>query len=121
MPRLTKKLLSEVWARTTTCYRKALRDEYPGLFNSMTDEEIETNAHDQNFEVEMKVQIMDAMQPYRSPSINNRYLEYLLKLDSKTLSLVIQAHQAGKQRRAEVTIDAILNELFERSINGEKK
>lgn len=116
MARLTKKLLAEIWADTTVCYRKALRDEYPELLAEYDDPRIEEFKYERSVEAEMKEIVYANDLPLRSPTINDRYLAYLKKLDTKTLDLVIEAHRKQKQRRAEVTIAALATELFERAV-----
>ena len=56
-----------------------------------------------------------------SPEVNTLYLEKLCKLDTQKLELIIEAYNKGKQYRSASTIDVLLSELFERSINRGKR
>jgi hypothetical protein len=53
--------------------------------------------------------------------VNELYLKYLLELTTKQLNTVVDLHNKGVMTRAEVTIAAIMTELFERSVNSETK
>lgn len=109
MARMTKKLISKIWDWTNNCYRKALIEVYNDFFS---DEEIKTLNHK-----EMKIRLDIALKPIRTPEISNAYIKYLfLDLNSDQLSLIVKAHKLGKAKRSEIVIDAIMNELFERSV-----
>jgi len=69
----------------------------------------------------MKMYLAEAEKPTHSKSINQRYLDYLKKLPSDQLSLVVEAHKKNKIRRKPLTVHAIMDELFERSANPDSK
>ncbi len=113
MARWTKKLLKEQMGWTDECYKKALIEVYGA---DMTPAEKEQNV------IDMKRMIWaDWNEEIRTPEINAIYLRNLCQLESEKLSLILEAFQKGKQHRAQVTMDAIMTELFERSANSETR
>jgi hypothetical protein len=104
---LSKKRLDKLWQASSSCYYSAvtkvgfsneiIRERYLDLM--ITDEEA----------LEMRG-ILDA-----------EYRKNLCTLDSSTLQDLLLANDKGLQKRAKITIDAIVNELFERELNNEKK
>jgi len=110
MRKLSKKRIEAIWAATNMCYNKALREEYPTLLSNFSDD---TDT------LELKIVVSQNSLPMRSESINNRYLAHLRELDSDMLALVVEADKQKAIRRSPVTIDAILNELLERSANSD--
>ena len=109
---MTKKLISEIWRWTNQCYVKALLDEYPAIW-PMQSSNLDAEA--------MKSTLAYKKLPTRSPSINTRYLDYLKKLSTRQLELVVEADRKEKIRRSPVTIHAIMDELFERSADPDPK
>src|ERR1051325_10528813 len=115
MARMTRKLVKHISATTDVCYMKALGEEYPHVFR----EAISTFTH---YHVsDMKDALVELDLPIRSESINNRYLDHLVKLDTYMLELIVEADRKGKFRRSPFTIDAILGELLHRASVSETK
>jgi hypothetical protein len=61
----------------------------------------------------------EALEMYET--LDAEYRKNICTLDSKALQDVVLANEEGLQRRAKNTIDIIVNELFERELNNEKK
>lgn len=107
MARMTKKIISHIWDATNRCYKEALCEEYPDVFKRFNID----NASDQD----MREILFSLQLPARSESINNKYLDRLVKLPTKELELIVEAHKKEKILRAQPTIEAILDELMLRS------
>ena len=115
MARMTKKSVQHIWDITNVCYKGALLEEYPEFWKRYTPASIRLIS-----EFNMKEELFQAGLPYKSESINDRYLAKVLQLTSEELSLIVEADQKGKIRRSPVTIHAILDELLHRGANGRK-
>lgn len=57
-------------------------------------------------------QIVDKAQAHL---YENRYIEEIRKLSTRSLKLIIRAHEEGLLKRREDTLTAIKNEIFERT------
>jgi len=106
---LKKPLQKRILKRTNKCYRQALVDEYPSVF-------IQSDV-DKMDERDMKMKLIELGKPLQSESLYRRYIANLCKLDTLTLSLIVALDKKGKPKRAPITIHAIMDELFERSVN----
>lgn len=115
MARMTQKLLKEIWSWTTKCYHEALFEIYPNelkdfIRDGITDSDmIALTLHQHN------------IYPRRNPLVASLYIEKVKKLDSTKLSLIIESNKKGKISRSPTTIDALMIELFERSVSLEKE
>lgn len=113
MARMTKKLITHIWDMTNACFREALIEEHPDFWSKFIPSYLE------NLSVEdIKSELHMAGLPFRSVTINDRYLIKVLKLTSDELSLIVEADQKGKIKRSPVTIHAILDELLHRGAHG---
>ncbi len=113
MARMTKKLLAHLRDQTNVCYKKALIKEYPSHFQYLDPKLAD--------EKDMKNYLWAQELPFQSESINNTYLDEMMKLSSSDLELIVEADRKGKFRRAPHTIDAILSELLHRASISETK
>ena len=109
---MTKKLIRKIWDSTSRCYARALKEEYPEVFVTTTEQDLCTQDIDRN----MTETLRDLGLPPRSHSIHQRYLRIIKeRLTDEELNLIIEASNKGKIRRAGDTLDAISTELFERA------
>ena len=113
MARWTKKLKAKQLAWTDACYRQSLLDLFG---HRMSKEEKDFDTKDMR-----RLVGLDWNENLRTPEINAIYLKHICKLSSEKLSLILEAFQKGKQWRSQVTMDAIMTELFERSANPETR
>jgi hypothetical protein len=113
MARWTKRLIKDQMHWSSLCFRKALLDTYGSKMSeaekSMSVEELKTLIR------------LDWREEIRTPEINALYLKYLCELSTAKLSLILEAFQKGKQIRSQITMDAVMTELFERSVNKTSK
>ena len=100
--------LKRTLEKTNNCYKQALIDEYPNLlsWSSMS-----------RSVFEIKHYLCMCGCEINNGDISKRYLTHICRLDTSTLSIIIEADKKGKQLRSPITIHAILDELFERSVN----
>lgn len=116
--RMTKKLVRQIWDSTSRCYTRALKEEYPDLFDRITEKELDRP----DFDKSMRAELLAADLPTRGPEIHEKYLKYLKTLlTDAELSLIIEAHKKDKIKRDGTTIHACIDELFERSANSETR
>jgi hypothetical protein len=104
---LSKKRLAELWEASSSCYnnavaklgysREIIRERYLDMLIT-EDEALELN------------RVLD-----------EEYRKGLCELDSSIMQDIITADSKGLQRRAKITIESMINELFERELNNEKK
>ncbi len=104
---LTKKRLSKLWQLTSSCYYDAVAKL--GLSNEIIRERYK----------DCMITKEEALEMYET--LDAEYRKNICTLDSKALQDVVLANEEGLQRRAKNTIDIIVNELFERELNNEKK
>jgi non-homologous end joining protein Ku len=57
--------------------------------------------------------------PMNSPEINDRYRKNLLALSTDKLNIIVEAAEASNRKQE--TVDAIMTELFERSVSETRK
>jgi len=115
---MTKKLLKEIWSWTTKCYHETLFEIYPTELKDYIDS---YNVNSIDSEMIALVLHQHNIYPRRNPLVNSLYLEKVKKLDSTKLSLIIESNKKGKISRSPTTIDALMTELFERSVHLEKE
>ena len=113
MARMTKKLVREIWSWTTQCFKETLVELYPTELKDM-DLALST---DKDLLAELRYNHL--INPNADPRTNKLYLEKVKKLDSHKLSLIIESNKKGKIIRSPVTIHALMDELFERSVQKE--
>ena len=104
---LSKKRLAELWKASSSCYEEAVsklgyskeivRERY---YDTLITEE-------------------EAIELYRV--LDEEYRKKLCTLESKIIQDIITADNDGLQRRAKITIESMISELFERELNNEKK
>jgi hypothetical protein len=58
-------------------------------------------------------------EPY-PPEVHRAYMRHVLAMSTRRLEIVLAAFQQDKQYRKQETIDAIMTELFERSVSETK-
>lgn len=104
---LSKKRLAELWSSSSSCYSDAVNKL--GYSNEI----IRERYMDTLLTEEEALQLREAL--------DEQYRKNLCNLDSKTLQDMVTADNKGLQRRAKITIDAIINELFERELTNEKR
>ena len=119
MARWTKKLIKQQMSWTDECFKEALIDVY-GRRMSVAEKEQSCEDIKQTI-LSWNDEVDNIGIPIRSPEINAMYRKHLCELDSEKLSLILEAFQKNKQYRSQVTIDAIMTELFERSTNPETR
>ena len=102
------------WAWTNACFKESLLEEYPNLWRLFRDDWLKRATVE-----ELKQELKDEKLPYRSPTINERYLAKLKDLSTDKLCLIVKLDQTGEVKRHGTTIDVLLTELMERSVNGE--
>lgn len=110
MARMTKKLVMAIFKKTNDCFKEALTEEYPDVFESLDPKEAD--------EGYMKMELVRRGLSWRTESVTFRYLSKLKGLSSEDISLIIEAHNKRKGIRSPVTIHALTDELFERSVNS---
>jgi hypothetical protein len=112
----TEKRIWDQLQWTNECYHKALWLEYhPVPFCQDYDTY-------KKFGIpEMKDMLASYELPIHSDAINTKYLDFICKLDTEKLELIIDAYNKGKQYRSALTIDVIMSELLERVTNSETK
>jgi hypothetical protein len=104
-PKQVKKQL--FW--TNGCYRAALLEHYaPRL--SKKDKRLNSISLQRHIKYYWKEEI--------APEIRGLYMKNMLALSSKRLNIILQAFQSGQQWRKQETIDAIMTELMERSMEN---
>ena len=113
MPRMTRKLISHIWDITNRCYKETLAEEYPVVFK-----DIDLDYHDDRA---MKIELLGRGLPWKGESIDNKYWDKIIKLPTKQLELILEAHKKGKILRAQATVEAILGELLNRTAPPETK
>ncbi len=104
---ISRNRLSKLWQLTSSCYSNAVAKL--GISNEIIRERWQDCLITKEEAHEM-YEILDA-----------EYRNNICSLDSKSLQDIVIANEKGLQRRAKNTIDAIVNELFERELNNEKK
>ena len=103
---MTKKLAQEIWRWTNACYKDALVECYPAILRPR---------HHLGLP-EIKEFLTDmGIHPGDNPQVNDVYLSRLKMLSTKQINLIIEADNKQVVRRAAATIDALMNELFERA------
>ena len=113
MPRMTKKLISHIWATTNKCYKETLAEEYPLIFKDLDLDSLDDK--------DMKSHLLGNGLPWKGESIDNKYWDKIIKLPTKQLELILEAHKKGKILRAQATVEAILGELLNRTAPPETK
>ena len=110
---LTDRQIKKQMFWTNGCFRAALLEHYDFYLGK---KQKRYNL------VQLKEFIKEKLEkPINSAEINNLYLKRLLTLDSKKLSIILRAFQTGQQYRKQETMDAVMTELFERSVNPETR
>jgi hypothetical protein len=107
---LTKSQIKKQWYFTNGCFRKALLDHYGKLLAPI---ERRLNLRD------LKFLLAQFDWPINIPEINQLYMKNVLSLSTERLNLILEA--ASICNRKQTTIDAIMTELFERSMDSETK
>ena len=113
MARWTKKLIAQQLQWTDECFKKALIDVH-GEF--MSEDEKEQDCYNMSMMIKL-----DWREETRTPDTNQRYLKHLCDLDTDKLSLILEAYKLGKQFRHATTMDVIMSELLESSVNPETR
>lgn len=113
MARWTKKLLKEQMTWTNGCFLQALREVY-APYLTRREKRLDLNGLTALIRFDWREEI-------HTPETNAAYLKNLCKLSDRKLNLILEANQKGKQRRNQTTIDAIMTELFERSVPETRK
>jgi hypothetical protein len=98
---------------TNGCFRKALLDHFG---HRLTDKQKRYNLIELKRHIETKLN-----EKIRTPEINATYMKYVLQMPTKKLELIIRANKTGQQFRSGETIDRIMTELMERSMDPEPK
>lgn len=107
---LTDAQIKKQWYWTNGCFRRALLDRYDSV---LSNKEKRYNLP------QLKELLKHKELTVNSPEINELYKKNLLAMQTRKLNLVLQA--AEDSNRKQETIDAIMTELFERSVNSETK
>ncbi|CAM6003919.1 unnamed protein product [Sphagnum balticum] len=113
MARWTKKLIAQQMEWTNECFKKSLIDVYG---EHMSEAEKEQDCQDICGMIKL-----DWREEVQTPETNQLYLKYLCNLDTNKLSLILEAYKLGKQFRNATTMDVIMSELLERSVNPETR
>jgi hypothetical protein len=111
--RWTKKRIEEQLEWTADCYKQGLIDIYG---EHMSEAEKEQSCAD----ICRMIQL-DWREEIHTPETSVLYLKYMRQLSTKKLELILDAYKRGKQWRNATTMDVIMSELFERSVNPETR
>ena len=104
---LSKKRLAELWKASSSCYNDAVAKL------GYSNETVRENYLDDLITGEEAAELRNRL--------DEEYRKRLCALESKVIQDIITADSNGLQRRAKITIDCMINELFERELNNEKK
>ncbi len=93
-------------------YKRALIQTYPSILR-----EYEKIIDGENCEQDMKLLLSLLGLSVESKDIKDAYIKNLIKLDSEILNEIIDAFKTKSISQEQVVVDAVANELLERSIN----
>lgn len=121
-PKYKGRKYSKTYKKTEDLYRVALGEYVAKKFNKDTSKALCERISDHK-------EVIDSIKPLvrnlggdlNDPSIGARYMELVLKMSTDELVEIIQEYKSAIQWRAPETIDRILTELLERSIDIEDK
>jgi len=98
---------------TNGCFRRALLDHFGHRLNEK---------QKRLSLIPLKLCITETLrEKIRTPEVNATYMKYVLQMSTKRLEIIVQANKTGQQFRSGETIDRIMTELMERSMNPEPK
>ena len=106
------KKMSKILSEISLAYKKALVETYPLILR-----DYEVIMDSDNCEDDMKLLLSLLGLPVQSKDIKEAYIKNLIKLDSNTLNEIIDAFKQKDIIEEQRVIDAVANELIERSIN----
>lgn len=106
------KKISKMLSETSIAYKRALIEIYPTILK-----EYERIIDSDNCEEDMKLLLSLLGLPVDSRDIKEAYIRNLVRLDSNTLNEIIDAFKQKVIVQEQIVIDAVANELLERSIN----
>lgn len=110
MKKLSDAQARKIWGWTEQCFHKALFD----AISLVVDNVPEGATISELKEMRKHMQVSEHFQE----NLNRDYERNICKLTTEQLRLILEANQQRLHRRSQVTIDVILTELFERTMNG---
>jgi hypothetical protein len=106
------KKISKMLFEISLAYKRALIQTYPSILR-----EYEKIIDGENCEQDMKLLLSLLGLSVESKDIKDAYIKNLIKLDSEILNEIIDAFKTKSISQEQVVVDAVANELLERSIN----